>query len=147
MLPSPFPPGKGIISPAMADPDSKRARSIVVVDDHQDICAFMQAALETAGYDVRIAAEGAQGLALLRSRPADLMITDLFMPGKEGMETIAQCKADFPQTRIIAMSAGGRSGRRDFLSAAALIGADATLHKPFAADRLLDAVREVLQPR
>ena len=118
-----------------------------MVDDHQDICAFMQAALETAGYEVRTAAEGAQALALLHERPADVVITDLFMPGKEGMETIAQCKTEFPQARIIAISAGGRSGRRDFLAAAALIGADATLHKPFAADQLLDAVRAVLQPR
>ena len=131
----------------MTDPDAKRASSILVVDDHQDICAFMQAALESAGYEVRTAAEGAQALALLRESPADVVITDLFMPGKEGMETIAQCKTEFPQTRIIAISAGGRSGRRDFLSAAALIGADATLHKPFVADQLLKAVRAVLQPR
>jgi CheY-like chemotaxis protein len=129
----------------MADPDSKRANSVLVVDDNQDICAFMQAALETAGYDVRIAAEGAQALALLRSRPADLMITDIFMPVREGIETISQCKTEFPQTRIIAMTAGGITGKRDFLSAATLIGADATLRKPFAADQLLDAVRKVLR--
>jgi DNA-binding NarL/FixJ family response regulator len=70
-----------------------------------------------------------------------VLITDIFIPVKEGIETIWSCRAEFPQTRIIA---GGAIGKRDSLGAAKLLGADATLRKPFAADQLLDVVRKVL---
>lgn len=122
--------------------------TILVVDDNEDICSFISAALEGAGYEVRTAAEGAEALALQRERRADLLITDIFMPGQEGIETLWRCKAEFPQTKIIAMSAGGDAKiKLEVLPAAALIGADATLRKPFDADQLLDTVRRVLQAR
>jgi len=128
--------------------DNPNPQRILVVDDHQDICAFMQAALEGAGYEVQTAAEGAQALALQRERPAELLITDIFMPGQEGFETISRFRAEFPQTRIIVMSAGNVPGmQHDFLSTAALLGVGTTLRKPFDADQLLDAVRRVLPPR
>jgi CheY-like chemotaxis protein len=129
----------------MNDAESKTAiTTILVVDDNRDIRDFMQIALETAGYKVHTAAEGAQALAMQRERPADVLVTDIFMPGQEGIETIAGFKAEFPGTRIIAISAGGGTGKRDFLTAAALIGADATLRKPFTADQLLETVRTVM---
>jgi CheY-like chemotaxis protein len=132
----------------MSDSSSGAPARILVVDDNQDICSSMQAALEGAGYEVRTAAEGAQALALQRERPADLLITDIFMPVQEGFETISRFKAEFPQTRIIVMSAGNVPGmQHDFLSTAGLLGVGATLRKPFDADELLDAVRKVLQPR
>ena len=91
---------------------------------------------------------GAQALALQRERPAELLITDIFMPGQEGFETISRFRAEFPQTRIIVMSAGNVPGmQHDFLSTAALLGVGTTLRKPFDADQLLDAVRRVLPPR
>jgi CheY-like chemotaxis protein len=131
----------------MSDPSSATPQRILVIDDNQDICAFMRVALEGAGYEVRTAAEGAQGLALLRGRSADLMITDIFMPGQEGFETTTRCKSEFPQTRIIVMSAGILPGlKHDFLASAGLLGV-AILRKPFTADQLLDTVRRVLQPR
>jgi DNA-binding NtrC family response regulator len=131
----------------MAESRSGTPQRILVVDDHQDICSFMQAALEEAGYEVQSAPEGAQALALQRERPADLLITDIFMPGQEGFETISRFKAEFPQIRIIVMSTGNIPGmKHDFLSTAALLGVGATLRKPFDADQLLDAVRRVLQP-
>lgn len=118
---------------------------IVVVDDNPDTCAFMREALQGAGYEVETANEGAQGLDLLRGREADLLITDIFMPGQEGFETITRCKAEFPQTRIIAMSAGTIPGMpHDFLSAAGLL-VGATLRKPFTVNRLLKTVDTVLQ--
>ncbi len=129
----------------MGDSSSAAAKTILVVDDNRDICAFMKAALEGAGYEVQTAAEGAQALALQRGRPADLLITDIYMPVQEGIETIWSCKAEFPQTRIIAMSAGSSSGKQDVLATAALLGVGATLRKPFSADALLDAVRSVLR--
>jgi DNA-binding NtrC family response regulator len=129
------------------DSERKTAQTtILVVDDNQDIRDFTQIALEAAGYGVHTATEGVQALAMQRERPADVLVTDIFMPGREGISTIAGFKAEFAGTRIIAMSAGGGTGKHDFLSAAKLIGADATLRKPFTADQLLDAVRKVLQP-
>lgn len=123
---------------------SPKKHTILVVDDNEDMCAFLRLVLENAGYDVRSAPEGARALALQRERPADLLITDIFMPILEGFETITRFKSDFPRTRIIAMSAGGSGMKHDYLSTAGLIGVDATLHKPFGTDLLLDTVRRVL---
>lgn len=132
----------------MSDPTSPAAKRVLIVDDNPDICAFMQAALEAAGYEVRTAPEGAQGLSLLERRAADLIITDIFMPGQEGFQTITRCRAEFPQMKIMVMSAGSVPGmKHDFLAAAALLGVSATLRKPFTADQLLEVVRGVLQPR
>lgn len=122
-------------------------KTILVAEDNEDTRQFIQAALESAGYDVRVAAEGEAALVLQRSRPADLLLTDIFMPGVEGFETISLFKAGFPQTRIIVMSAGVIPGmKHDFLSSVALLGVAATLRKPFTADQLLQAVRRVLPP-
>jgi CheY-like chemotaxis protein len=125
---------------------SAASGTILVIDDNQDICSFITAALEPAGYEVRTASEGGQALALLRRRPADLLITDLFMPGQEGFETISRCRAEFPQTRIIVISAGTVPGMmHDYLATAELLGVAATLRKPFDAETLLGKVRSVLQ--
>jgi len=127
------------------EPDSESARTILVVDDNQDICDFVRAALETGGYKVRTVADGADALALQRKSRAALLVTDIFMPGMEGFETIAHFKTEFPQTRIVVMSAGSiPSMKHDFLATAALLGVGATLRKPFTAGELLDAVRKVL---
>jgi DNA-binding response OmpR family regulator len=131
----------------MGESSSVTSGTILIVDDKDDVRSFMRVALEQAGYEVRTAPEGGQALALQRERPADLLITDIFMPGQEGFETITSFKTQFPQTRIIVMSAGTLPGlKHDFLSTAALLGVDATLRKPFDADELLAAVRRVLQP-
>ena len=119
-----------------------------MVDDNEDICDFVSVALEGAGFDVRIALNGAQALALQKQQAADLLVIDIFMPVQEGLETIVQFRAEFPQTRIIAMSAGSSHGMKlDFLATASFAGADATLRKPFSAEQLLDTVRWVLQAR
>jgi CheY-like chemotaxis protein len=132
----------------MLESASNTAKIVLVVDDHADILAFMRAALEGAGYEVHTAAEGAAGMALLRERGADVLITDIFMPGQEGFETIRRCKAEFPQTRIIVMSAGAVPGMtHDFLQGAGLLAEGATLRKPFSAEQLLEAVGGALQRR
>lgn len=131
----------------MSVPGSGTPKRILIVDDNQDILSFMQAALEKAGYEVQTAPEGAQALALQTKRRADLLITDIFMPGQDGIETLRDCKTRFPETRIIVMSAGGGSNRKlDYLPAAVLIGANGTLRKPFNVDQLLETVRKVLHP-
>lgn len=129
----------------LGDPNSRAAQRILVVDDNRDIRDFMSVALEGAGYEVDTAEEGRQALESMRGRPVELLITDLFMPGQEGFETITQCRAEFPHTRIIVMSAGTVPGmKHDFLAAASRLRVAATLRKPFTAERLLDCVRTVL---
>lgn len=131
----------------MASTEPKPRKSIVVADDHADSRAFIKAALEGGGYEVRTAEHGGQALALLGERSAALLITDIFMPGVEGFETVTRCKAEFPETRIIVVSAGTILGmNHDFLSTASLLRVGATLRKPFTADQLLEAVRKVLPP-
>jgi len=126
--------------------DTGSPKSILIVDDNEDILAFMQIALERAGYEVQTASDGAQALVQQTKFRTDLLITDIFMPGQDGIETLRECKARFPQTRVIVISAGGGLDRQlDYLPAAALIGANATLHKPFDVEQLLDTVRTVLQ--
>jgi two-component system, OmpR family, alkaline phosphatase synthesis response regulator PhoP len=123
-------------------------KRIVVADDNPDICAFVSTALQGAGYEVETAGDGGQALAVMSERQAHLLITDLFMPGLEGFETIARCRAEFPQTTVMVMSAGRLPGRKqDFLAAAVLHGVAETLRKPFRADNLLDTVQRALRPR
>lgn len=123
-------------------------KRIVVVDDNPDICVFVSTALKGAGYEVQTAPDGGKALALMGSREAHLLITDLFMPGLEGFETIARCKAEFPRTTIIVMSAGRVRGmKHDLLPTATLVGATATLRKPFEVGKLLDTVQQALEPQ
>lgn len=118
-----------------------------MADDHADSRAFMKAALERAGYEVRMAEHGGRALALLRERSAALLITDIFMPDVEGFETVTRCRAEFAGTKIIVVSSGTIPGtKHDFLSTASLLGVSATLRKPFTADQLLEVVRRVRPP-
>lgn len=120
---------------------------IVVIDDDQDVREVMSAVLESAGYDVASARDGARGLALLREHAADLVITDIFMPEAEGLETIRQMRREFPQVAIIAMSGGGDLLEpRSYLQLAHQFGARLTLTKPFRGAALLRAVHDLLHP-
>ena len=132
---------------AMSSAKQAAEGSVLVVDDNLDFCSFMRTALTEAGYRVRVASKGEHALAMLHERAADLLITDIFMPGMDGYDTISRCKAEFPGTRFIAMSAGGGSSiSYDVFAAAEALGAGATLRKPFTAVELTDAVHRVLQP-
>jgi DNA-binding response OmpR family regulator len=114
---------------------------ILVIDDDIDLRLTMQEMLQAEGYEVSVAADGAQGIALQRKQPASLLITDIFMPNKEGIETIRDFRAEFPDVPIIAMSGGGRLKRRaSTLFAAKEIGAAVILRKPFEMSDLLRSV-------
>jgi CheY-like chemotaxis protein len=117
---------------------------ILVVDDRRDILDFARFALERAGYEVQVAENGRDALDLQRARAVDLLITDIFMPEADGMETIDTFRARYPRTRIIAMSAGAER-MQDYLAIARQIGVDATLRKPFVVEDLLQTVRRVLE--
>jgi len=93
------------------------------------------------------ASQGDQGLALQRERPADLVITDIFMPEKEGIETIHQLTQEYPGIKVIAMSGGGKSPRmlENLSVTAGALGIAAFLRKPFEVRTLCESVRQVLE--
>jgi DNA-binding response OmpR family regulator len=114
---------------------------LLVVDDDADMRLTLKLALELAGYDVDVAGNAHEALELQRRQPADVLITDIFMPDADGFEAIDVFRREFPQTRIIVVSGGAQFTKRDYLPDAELIGADATLQKPFEIDTLLAKLR------
>lgn len=115
---------------------------ILVIDDDPDTRDVIQSTLEAAGHEITLASDGRQGVERHRARPADLVITDLYMPGQEGLETIKQLRMEFPDVRIIAMS--GKPTGSTMLTVAQRLGAAIVLHKPFLPDELLKAVESSL---
>jgi DNA-binding response OmpR family regulator len=116
---------------------------ILVIDDDPDIRAFLEEILKPAGHEVILAADGREGMERYRTSPADLVITDLYMPNQEGLETIRELRTCFPEVAIIAMS--GRTAALTMLSVAQKFGAVEVLRKPFSADELIAAVEEALR--
>lgn len=119
---------------------------ILVIDDEEPIRRLLKRVLEKGGYEVVTAADGDEGMRRYRERPADLVITDLIMPGKEGIETIMELRKGDPGVKIIAMSGGGRLDPEGLLQAAGSLGAARTLSKPIERETLLGAVGDLLGP-
>jgi DNA-binding response OmpR family regulator len=118
---------------------------ILIIDDEDQPRRMLQQVLIRAGYEVIEARDGNQGLQLFRASPTDLIITDILMPEKEGLETIIDLRREFPAVKIIAISGGGRTGNLNFLEVAKRLGAQRTLQKPFELQEMIAAVRELLQ--
>ena len=116
---------------------------ILVVDDNADMRLSLQRLLEQLGHCVAVAADGNQALEVQRRCNARVLITDIFMPGKEGIETIQVFRREWPATKIIAMSGGGAHAKQSYLGVASTVGADATLTKPFSLEALVDALTSV----
>jgi CheY-like chemotaxis protein len=117
---------------------------ILLIDDNAPLRNLLRLQLEGAGYTVLEAPDGDEGLRLYQDRGADLVLCDLFMPGKEGLETIRELRAA-GERRIIALSGDGSMEASDFLRMAQMMGAARALNKPFDAETLLEAVRDVLR--
>lgn len=118
---------------------------ILIIDDDEVITETTKILLQKAGYTTLTAANGAKGLRLCQEHHIDVVITDIIMPEKEGLETIRELRKKFPNVRIIAMSGGGRIDAHNYLSMAAMLGAHRTIAKPFRRHALLAAVEEVLK--
>lgn len=114
--------------------------TILIIDDDEFLRDSLRRTLRREGYTVIEAAEGGEGLKVLKDHPVDVVLVDLFMPGKEGLETIPELRRSHPGTKIIAMSGGGAKGQTDVLKAARLMGAWRTLAKPFTREELIEAV-------
>jgi len=116
---------------------------ILVVDDDADFRSMLKSALELAGYKVEVARDGRAAVALQRASPAEVLVTDLFMPESDGFEAIQAFREHFPTTKIVAVSGGARLMKTDYLAAAGMIGADAALQKPFEMEALLDVLHSL----
>ena len=118
---------------------------ILIIDDDVDFLKMLRQMLEHAGHTVIDAPNGMVGAKLFREERPELMITDIFMPEQEGIQTIMELKREFPTMRIIAMSGGGgRKGSFGVLERAEILGADRSLSKPFARQEMLKAIRELV---
>lgn len=117
--------------------------SILIIDDDEQIRVFLRQVLEEAGYMVIDAPNGQKGLRQFRQTPTDLVITDLLMPGKDGLEVTMALHRESPTVKIIVLTGG--SGPRDFLDAAKLLGAHRTMKKPVAIAELLQAIQQELK--
>ena len=113
---------------------------ILIIDDDPDVREFLEYTLNSAGHQTVTAEGGREGLNRFLRAPADLVITDLFMPELDGLELIAGLRTRFPELAIIAMS--GRTP--NLLSVARNMGSNEILHKPFSADELVAVVQSVL---
>jgi CheY-like chemotaxis protein len=113
---------------------------VLVVDDVELLRRSIEVVLKRAGCEVLQAADGQAAVALLRTTAVDAVLTDIIMPGKEGIETIMELREAFPALRIVAMSGGGLGRACDVLEVAKTLGADRILRKPFTPAQLLDAI-------
>ena len=127
---------------------------ILVIDDEQYVRTALREVLEREGFEVTAASDGRKGLALLDDEGADLVITDVIMPGIDGVATLERIKAKHPEIPVIVISGGGNVAPMDYepgaistsayLASAATAGASCTLTKPFNRQELVSAVSELL---
>ena len=127
-------------------------KRILLIEDDTQHRLMLKNGLEEAGYEVIEASDGEVGLRLYHQQPCYLVITDIFMPEKEGLETIRELKRQFPTVKIIAISGGGIRGNYagslgadTALEAAKAFGADRTLLKPIEVRPLLAMVEDLFK--
>jgi DNA-binding NtrC family response regulator len=121
------------------------ACSILVVDDEPGIRELLCLMLEAAGHKVMSAEDGVQAPKVLAANEIDVVITDLLMPERDGLEFITEIRKKFPKLKIIAMSGGGHIARDSYLRIAKNFGAHILLEKPFSQSGVLEAVESALR--
>jgi DNA-binding response OmpR family regulator len=129
---------------------------ILVIDDEAAIRDVMKQVLEREGFEVSLASDGKEGLAMLEEQGSDLVITDIIMPGIDGVAMLERIKKKSPGLPVIVISGGGAVApmayepaaisTAAYLGSASKAGADRTLTKPFNREQLLAAVNSVLRP-
>ncbi|MDH3198698.1 MAG: response regulator [Candidatus Krumholzibacteria bacterium] len=117
---------------------------ILIIDDDAGVRDVMSRALARDGHEVATAADGNEGLSAARREPPDLVITDIFMPEREGLDTIMELRKLRPELPIMAISGGGHFATGDYLRVARDMGAAITLSKPINLRRLSEAVNTLL---
>ena len=119
-------------------------KRILLVDDDREIVESMKVALETSGYDILVARDGNQGLAMAEREDPDLVILDMMMPKRSGFLVLEKLRRTRPvPLRVIMITAN--EGNRHMRYAQESLGVDDYIRKPFAMDRLLDSVTRLLK--
>lgn len=118
---------------------------VLIADDDEDLRAMLKLVIENAGYEVEAVGDGEAAIRAQEERPADLLIADLFMPVRDGLETLEYFRSRYPGMRMIAISGGGYTGQKtDHLAVAEHAGADAVFRKPFDVGKLIERVRSLI---
>jgi len=117
---------------------------ILVIDDEDIVRKSICKMLEAEGHEVQEAKTGLEGLSRFKQQPPDVLITDILMPDKDGLEIIRELHTAYPKVKILAITGGGAAGNLDFLPQAKAFGAHATLHKPFMRDELLNSLAQII---
>jgi len=118
--------------------------AVLIIEDDPSLRDSLQRTLRGKRYHVLEAGEGGEGMMLLRTHAVDVVLVDMFMPGKEGVETVRELRRSYPNLKIIAMSGGGTKGEVDVLLVAKAMGCHHTLVKPFSGDDLIKAIEAQL---
>jgi DNA-binding response OmpR family regulator len=118
---------------------------ILLIDDDTLIRRSVARVLIQNGHDVVTAEDGLRGMEQYHRQKFDVIVTDIYMPRQEGIETILTLRRADARTKIIAISGGGNTGNTDALEMARLLGANAIIEKPFRTDQLLAKVEEVMR--
>ena len=119
--------------------------SILVVDDDKPLRDLLAGVLREQGYDVETAEEGNAALSRMETASFDIVISDIIMPGKEGIETIREIRSLYPSVLVIAMSTGGSLGNAQILEYARMIGAHEAIRKPVELPELIKTISRMLQ--
>lgn len=119
---------------------------ILIIDDDETLLTTLEQFLRAAGHAVVTASDGAKAAKLFRAEPFELILTDIVMPNREGLETIIELRREFPDVGVIAMS-GGVARSKLYLELAAELGAHRTLAKPFAPLQLAEAIADTIRAR
>jgi CheY-like chemotaxis protein len=120
---------------------------ILVLDDEPSILLMIKKMLEKAGHEVETALNGREGMELFEKNRPDLLITDIIMPEKEGLETIFELRRKYPELKIIAISGGGRIDPYGYLPGAKLFGANMVFQKPLVQKEFIQAVSMLLNEK
>lgn len=120
---------------------------ILVIDDELSIAVMLKKMLEKAGHEIEIALNGNEGLNLVEKFQPELLITDIVMPEKEGLELIFDLRKKKPELKIIAISGGGRFQFEGYLTSAKHLGADRVFQKPLDHKELIQAVSDLLNAK
>jgi len=121
------------------------SQSVLVVDDEEGIRQAVSLVLESAGYAVVCAVDGQEAFSILERRRFDLVITDMLMPGRDGLELLSVVKKIGQRTKVLVMSGGGIIGVGAYLNVAKKLGAHAVLGKPFTSEVLLETAAGLLK--
>ena len=122
----------------------QKSQRILIIDDEPSALDLLRRSFEGEGYEVLLASNGVEGVGLFRQNPCDLVITDIVMPGKDGLQTILDLREDFPDLPFVAISGGGAISKERYLTVAGYLDRVVTLAKPFTVDEIVDAVENLL---